>query len=163
MASRRKWASRRISVRRTAMVTAAVLLVFCAQAGLAAAKIPLSKPRPPEAPSASAEPLAAPDVKTAEPPATPPASACRLALTEAIAIAPSIPDIHGPGGCGGEDLVRLEAVVLPDKRRGALKPAAIPRCGMAPAISGWCRTDIAPLTTSLGSGISVLDNFDSFE
>ena len=56
------------------------------------------------------------------------------ALTEDIAIAPSIPDIHGAGGCGGEDLVRLEAVVLPDSRQVALKPAAILRCKMASAI-----------------------------
>ena len=90
-------------------------------------------------------------------------SACRLALTEAIAIAPSIPDIHGPGGCGGEDLVRLEAVVLPDKRQVAVKPAAILRCAMASAIADWIRTDIAPLTAGLGSAISGLDNFDSFE
>jgi hypothetical protein len=86
-----------------------------------------------------------------------------VALTEEVAIAPSIADIHGPGGCGGEDLVRLEAVVLPDKRRVALKPAAILRCAMASEIAAWVRTDIAPLTTSLGSVISVLDNFDSFE
>jgi hypothetical protein len=86
-----------------------------------------------------------------------------LALTEAIAIAPSIPDIHGAGGCGGEDLVRLEAVVLPDKRQVALKPAATLRCAMASEIADWVRTDIALLTTSLGSAISVLDNFDSFE
>ena len=92
-----------------------------------------------------------------------PPSACRLALTDAIAIAPSIPDIHGPGGCGGEDLVRLEAVVLPDKRRVAVKPAAILRCAMASAIADWIRTDIAPLAASLGSTISDLDNFNSFE
>jgi hypothetical protein len=96
-------------------------------------------------------------------PATPPPSACRLALTEAIAIAPSIPDIHGPGGCGGEDLVRLEAVVLPDKRQVAVKPAAILRCAMASALADWVRTDIAPMAVGLGSAISGLDNFDSFE
>jgi hypothetical protein len=96
-------------------------------------------------------------------PAPPPLSACRLALTDVIAVAPSIPDIHGPGGCGGDDLVRLEAVVLPDKRQVALKPAAILRCAMASQIADWVRTDIAPLTLSLGSVISVLDNFDSFE
>jgi hypothetical protein len=90
-------------------------------------------------------------------------SACRLALTESIAIAPSIPDIHGPGGCGGEDLVRLEAVVLPDQHRVALKPAAILRCTMASAIADWVRTDVAPLAQNLGSVISDLDNFDSFE
>jgi hypothetical protein len=96
-------------------------------------------------------------------PTPPPLSACRLALTHAIAVAPSIPDIHGPGGCGGDDLVRLEAVVLPDQRQVALKPAAILRCAMASQIADWVRTDIAPLTLSLGSVISVLDNFDSFE
>jgi hypothetical protein len=120
--------------------------------------------KPPLAPTAPASPPADKPAETATaPPAPPPPSACRLALTEAIAIAPSIPDIHGAGGCGGEDLVRLEAVVLPDKRQVALKPAAILRCAMASEIADWVRTDIAPLTTSLGSAISVLDNFDSFE
>jgi hypothetical protein len=133
------------------------------------ATVPLPRPRPAEAPAIAPEPpeaaRQAPGAsdKPAEQAAPPPPSACRVALTEEVAIAPSIPDIHGPGGCGGEDLVRLEAVVLPDKRRVALKPAAILRCAMASEIAAWVRTDIAPLTTSLGSGISVLDNFDSFE
>ena len=96
-------------------------------------------------------------------PAPPQPSACRLALTEAIAIAPSIPDIKGAGGCGGEDLVRLEAIVLPDKRRVSVKPAAILRCPMASALADWIRSDIAPLAERLGSAISDLDNFDSFE
>jgi hypothetical protein len=131
----------------------------------------LPKPRPAEAPGfepdkpeAGSPPPAATE-KPAErtPPAPPPPSACRLALTEAIAIAPSIPDIHGPGGCGGEDLVRLEAVVLPDGRPVSLKPAAILRCTMASAIADWIRTDVAPLAQNLGSEISDLDNFDSFE
>jgi hypothetical protein len=90
-------------------------------------------------------------------------SACRMALTEAVAIAPSIPDIHGPGGCGGEDLVRLEAVVLPDHHRVAVSPPAILRCRMASAIAAWVRIDIAPLARSLGSVVNELDNFDSFE
>lgn len=130
--------------------------------------IPLPRPRPAEAPepeSPAAEkqaPAAGPD-KAAEQPAPPPPSACRLALTEAIAIAPSIPDIKGAGGCGGEDLVRLEAVVLPDKRQVAVKPAAILRCAMASAVADWIRTDMAPLAASLGSAVSDLDNFDSFE
>jgi hypothetical protein len=155
--------------------------------------VPLPQPRPAEAPKAetkaepdkaepgkaetarpepdkpaAAEPGKAtekPPEKAAEqaPPAPPPPSACRLALTEAVAIAPSIPDIKGAGGCGGEDLVRLEAVVLPDKRRVSVKPAAILRCAMASAISDWIRTDMAPLAVSLGTTISELDNFDSFE
>jgi hypothetical protein len=150
------------------MVTvAALLFACCGQTHFAAAKIevPLPRPRPAEAPSAAVEPSSTPEVKNAEPPAAPaPAlSACRLALTETIAIAPSIPDVHGPGGCGGEDLVRLEAVVLLDNRQVTVKPAAILRCKMASAIADWVRTDIATLAKGLGSAITGLDNFDSFE
>jgi hypothetical protein len=135
------------------------------------AAVPLPKPRPADAPVPAPEkPTAAkpPPAETGKPaeqaaPAPPPPSACRLALTEEIAIAPSIPDIHGPGGCGGEDLVRLEAVVLPDKRRVSVKPAAVLRCTMASAIADWIRTDMAPLAAGLGSVISDLDNFDSYD
>src|ERR1700738_406920 len=133
--------------------------------------IPLPRPRRAEAPVAEPNPPAAEKQAPGEPtkpaeqaaPAAPQPSACRLALTDAIAIAPSIPDIHGAGGCGGEDLVRLEVIVLPDKGRVSVKPAAILRCAMATAIADWIRTDIAPLAQGLGSEISILDNFDSFE
>jgi hypothetical protein len=132
------------------------------------AAVPLPRPRPAEAPAAESgsPPADAPAeaAKPGEPSApSPQPSACRLALTDTIAIAPSIPDIHGAGGCGGEDLVRLEAIVLPDKRQVSVKPAAILRCAMASALADWIRTDIAPLAVGLGSAISDLDNFDSFE
>jgi hypothetical protein len=130
--------------------------------------VPLPRPRPAKAPAPdqpAAEKQASPAEagKPAEQEAAPAPSACRQALTDEIAIAPSIPDIHGAGGCGGEDLVRLEAIVLPDKRQVSVKPAAILRCSMASAIAGWVRTDVAPLAQNLGSAISDLDNFDSFE
>ena len=162
----RKWssawhASGMMSVTRAFMLVASV--AFTTQVHAA---VPLPRPRPAEAPKAEeeAEPKAAekPDEpgKKAEPP---PPSACRLALTEEIAIAPSIPDIKGPGGCGGEDLVRLEAIVLPDKHKVPVKPAAILRCKMATAIADWIRSDIVPIVAKLGSTVSDLDNFDSFE
>ncbi|WP_122404701.1 extensin family protein [Bradyrhizobium vignae] len=202
---RRKWSCRGYMSAGAAMVTAALgLLLVPAEraearkypvpldvfglgtprprAAVHAARIPLPKPRPAEAPKALEGALeGAPDEappeaegKPSHPPsadkpaeaASPPkkqASACRLALTEEIAIAPSIPDIRGPGGCGGEDLVRLEAIVLPDKRKVTVKPAAILRCTMASAIADWVRKDMVPLAASLGSPISDLDNFDSFE
>ena len=132
--------------------------------------VPLPKPRPVDAPAAAPDAATSrggppsPSDMSAEPAAAASQpSTCRLALTEAVAIAPSIPDIHGAGGCGGVDLVRLEAVVLPDKRQVSVKPAAILRCTMASAIADWIRTDIAPLAASVGSAISSLDNFDSFE
>jgi hypothetical protein len=137
------------------------------------AAVPLPKPRPAEAPSAEPDKPdrdqsdkeeqanGKPDQRAA--PAAPEPSACRLALTDEVAIAPSIPDIKGAGGCGGEDLVRLEAIVLPDKRQVSVKPAAILRCKMAIALADWIRNDIAPLAERLGSAVSNLDNFDSFE
>jgi len=140
----------------------------------AAVSVPLPKPRPSEAPSVehdkpdkaqqASPPNGKPDQQAAPAPQpTPQPSACRLALTDQVAIAPSIPDIKGAGGCGGEDLVRLEAIVLPDKRRVSVKPAAILRCPMASALVEWIRSDIAPLAERLGSTVSDLDNFDSFE
>jgi hypothetical protein len=135
------------------------------------ASVPLPKPRPADAPTipqvppeAAKQPPTGTD-RPAEPaaPAPPALSACRLALTEEIAIAPSIPDIHGPGGCGGEDLVRLEAIVLPNRQRVPLQPPATLRCTMASAIADWVRTDIVPLAAGLGSEPGALDNFDSYE
>ncbi|ABD89815.1 extensin family protein [Rhodopseudomonas palustris] len=157
------------------LTLAAVLLLLCPDAGMAYGHVPLPKPRPVEAPAAATPPSAEeadqqpgdsePPAAAAkpEPKPAPQLSACRLALTEQIAIAPSIPDIHGAGGCGGEDLVRLEAVVLPDHSRVAVKPAAILRCAMASELTHWIRDDMAPLAARLGSKLADLDNFDSFE
>ena len=116
---------------------------------------------PPKAAPQVAEPAAPEPAAPAQQP--PPLSACRLALSDQVAIAPSIPDITGPGACGGTDLVRLEAVVIPGKGAVPLKPAATLRCEMATAIAGWLRDDMAPLATSLGSALAELDNFDSFD
>ena len=148
-------------------------------------EVPLPRPRPVEAPQqqieeARGEPEIAPNIEapakpaeqatpatpaapTPTPTAEPQVSACRQALTEEIAIAPSIPAMHGPGGCGGDDLVRLEAIVLPDKHRVAVTPPATLRCSMASSIADWVRSDIAPLTQKLGSEITTLDNYDSYE
>lgn len=138
--------------------------------------VPLPKPRPTEAPRltvpqaeqsarpAQEEPEAEP--KAAEAPAAPTApqpSPCRQALTEDIAIAPSLPPIKGPGACGGDDIVHLEAVVLSDKTRVVLKPAATLRCTMASAVADWVRTDLAALAASLNTTLRAIDNFDSFE
>ena len=91
------------------VAVAAVLLMASAGPGSASLSdraVPLPRPRPAEAP-------ANPDKPAEQAPAP---SACRLALTEEIAIAPSIPPITGPGERGGTDLVRLEAIVMPDNK-----------------------------------------------
>ena len=115
--------------------------------------------KPSEQPSK--QPPEEPAKGAAAPPPQP--TACRQALTDNVAIAPSIPAIHGPGACGGEDLVRLEAIVLPDKRRVKVSPAATLRCPAASVIADWVRTDIAPLAQKLGSHLAELDNFESYD
>jgi hypothetical protein len=167
--ARRKWhCGGRVPQRRVKIVTAVTALTMLAAQGFALARVPLPKPRPAEAPAA-AEPgkeatkeAPAEADKEAAPAAARP-SACRQALTEDIAIAQSIPDIHGPGGCGGEDLVRLEAIVLPDRHRVAVTPPAPLRCKMATAIADWVRTDVVALAEKLGSEPVALDNYDSYE
>jgi hypothetical protein len=159
--ARRKRPCAGLSRDRLAMVALAAVVMPAA----ASSRIPLPQPRPAAAlpdgqdskqPSEGAP--AAPETETSPAP-----SACRLALTDAVAIAPSIPAITGPGACGGTDLVRLEAIVLADRTHVPVKPAAVLRCTMASAIADWIRTDMAPLAEGLGSRVSELDNFDSFD
>jgi hypothetical protein len=150
-------------------------LAICAepaQAYLTGRSVLLPKPRPAEAPDKpsdagkveNSDTPAAPEKPAVEArPAAPSLSPCRLALTDAIAVAPSVPDIHGPGACGGPDMVHLEAVMLPDGTRVPLKPGGTMRCTMATAVADWIRTDMAPLASSLGTKVSEIDNFDSFD
>lgn len=170
----RKWPSGGFGCDQRTMAIVLTLLVVAApaQAYLTAGRTPLPRPRPAEAPAnkqatppAEADPPAEPDKPAAEQGAAAPSppSACRLALTDAIAIAPSVPDIKGPGACGGPDMVHLEAVILPDRTRVPLKPGGTMRCSMATAVADWIRTDMAPLAASLGTRLAELDNFDSFD
>jgi len=182
----REFRNRAASLRRCGktilpLLVAAGLLLFWATGVGAADRVPLPRPRPVEAPARAAPPADAIVSEPAEPaepeaaetapapalaapaPAAPAPSACRLALTEALAIAPSVPPIHGPGACGGEDLVRLEAVVLPDGRHVPVKPAATLRCAMAREVADWVRTDLVALAKGLGSVPAGIDNFDAYE
>jgi hypothetical protein len=144
-----------------------------AEAYLTTMRVPLPKARPAEAPQVPGADNPQPPEKSDQPasqqgaerksPEPPPLSPCRAALTDEIAVAPSIPDIKGPGACGGPDMVRLEAVVLADKTRVPLKPAGTMRCTMAAAVVDWVRSDMAPLATSLNTKLLELDNFDSFD
>ncbi len=168
----RKWAFWRSGCDQSGIVALLLLATTPAQAYPTAGRVPLPAPRPAQAPAtertqppAEADQPATPDKPAAEqrPAEPPPLSACRLALTDAIAIAPSVPDIKGPGACGGPDMVHLEAVTLPDNSRVPLKPGGTMRCSMASAVADWIRTDMAPLAASLGTKLVELDNFDSFD
>jgi hypothetical protein len=136
------------------------LAVWCDLA--AAQAVPLPRPRPGTAPRAPSAGEAAPDAATAETPPTP--SACRLRLTADLAIAPSLPALAGEGECAVEDVVRLEAVVLADKRRIAVTPPATLRCSFAEAIVKWVREDLVAAVHALdGAVLRSIDNYASYD
>jgi len=137
----------------------AIALLAMASVTAAAATVPLPRPRPAQAPLASTP--VAPDARQTEEP--PPPSACRLRLTEELAIAPSLPAPMGTGECSVEDGVRLEAVVLADKTRVAVTPPAIMRCTFAEAIVQWVRADVAPTVRPLGARLKSLDNYAAYD
>ncbi|MCB1391719.1 MAG: extensin family protein [Nitrobacter sp.] len=160
--ARRKRPSARAGRDRLAM--AAFVALFMSPMALAGSRPPLPQPRPAAALASDGKGSEhTGESSGATPEITPSPSPCRLALTDLVAIAPSVPAITGPGACAGDDLVRLEAVVLPDGSRVAVKPAATLRCKMASAVAEWIRSDLAPLAEGLGTRVSELDNLDSFE
>src|SRR5687767_10541204 len=127
--------------------------------GLAAAQSrPPQRPvKVPEAPATRVE-LNAPPAEPMQTETVLPPSACRLRLSPELAQAPSIPPRAGPNACGGEDLVRLEAIHLPDAGKVTVTPAAVLRCEMAEALVDWVRGEVPPLAAGLGTTITALDN-----
>ena len=126
--------------------------LLVAATGVAAANdIPLPRPRPAE--------LAPP--ATAEEPSEP--SACQLRLSADRAIFQPLPSLTGPGGCGATDVVRLEAVVMPNHERVALTPAPTLRCSMAEAVADWVREEVGAAAAGLGAPLRSIENFDSYD
>jgi hypothetical protein len=120
----------------------------------AAEPVPLPLPRPRPAPAAVAPPAV-------EEPAPP--SACFVRLTSALAVASALPALAGAGECGAQDVVRLEAVILPDKTQVAITPPATLRCSFAEAIARWVREDVAPAARGLGAPLKAIDNYASYD
>jgi len=143
------------------IIPAALCALALGDLASAQAAVPLPRPRPAQAPGAEPPAAQAPEASEAEEP--PPPSACRLRLTAELAVAPSLPPLVGPGECGVDDVVRLEAVVLRDKTRVALTPPAIVRCTFAEAIVQWVREDLAPAVRPLGAPLRSLDNYAAYD
>jgi hypothetical protein len=132
-----------------------IVVAFVALAEVAAAQtVPVPRPRP----FLTTDPAALGRTDS-----TPTPSACRLRLTTARAIAPSVDSIDGPEGCGSADLVRLEAVMLSNSDRVDISPPAVLRCEMAEAIADWLRDDLARLgTLNFGSRLRSVRNYTAY-
>lgn len=132
--------------------------------GLAAAEdVPLPRSRPPQ-PPAWIEPhsfrdAAGPDFDSAAVTAKP--TGCNERLRKIAVIAP-IPRLIGPGACGGGDMVRLDAVLLPGGNRMAVRPAPYLRCAMAESLVGWLHDEAAPRLGALGSAVRSVETYDDF-
>jgi hypothetical protein len=83
-------------------------------------------------------------------------------LLSAHAIASPLPPIEGPGECGAPDLVRLQAVLLPDGSTVTVNPAATLRRTMAEAVVGWVRADVARAVEGLGARLGSIESYDSY-
>ncbi len=128
-----------------------IALLMAVTTAAAAERVPLPRPRPPEAgPAAAAVP------------APPPPSACQLALGSRAVFTP-LPPLTGPGGCGATDVVRLDAVVMPDNRRVAFEPGPTLRCSMASAVAEWVRADLGPAVAQLGAPLRSIENYNSYD
>jgi len=89
-------------------------------------------------------------------------SDCFKRLSQIASVTP-LPRLIGPGNCGGSDMVRLEAVVMSDKSRVPLLPAAELRCPMAEQVAIWTREDLGAQAHDLGSALKSIENYDAYE
>ncbi|MFZ5692351.1 MAG: extensin family protein [Pseudomonadota bacterium] len=90
-------------------------------------------------------------------------SACQIRVADKIAVIEPLPSFGGPGDCGATDVVRLQAIIQPDKSQVAVSPPATMRCSMAEALATWVREDLTATTAQLGSTPRALDNYASYD
>ena len=95
-------------------------------------------------------------------PASGAASACQLRLAK-IGVFEPLPPITGPGECRATDVVKIDAVLLPDQHRVLFSPPAILRCAMADAVAQWIIEDVAPAVGALDTSLRSIEDLDSFD
>ena len=83
---------------------------------------------------------------------------------QGIAVIELLPRLMGPDACGGDDIVRLQAVIRAgNDARIELKPAPILRCAFAESLAGWLRDEAAPRADKLGAALRSVETYDAFE
>lgn len=88
-------------------------------------------------------------------------SACQAGLAKIAEFKP-LPVLIGPGDCGADDAVEMDAVTLADKSKVAVSPPAILRCPMAQQVADWVRDDVVPTLKGLPP-LRALDNLASYD
>jgi hypothetical protein len=123
---------------------------------------PAGAPPPQSTPATSKPADSKPEAST--PGASAPPSACQVRLSSDHTVFKPLGDLTGPpnSGCGAQDAVLLQRIVLEDHTEVAVEPPATLRCEMAEAITEFVRHDLAPAAATLGSPLRGVENYDSF-
>jgi hypothetical protein len=90
-------------------------------------------------------------------------TACQIRLASDRAVFKPLGEIGGPAGCGGPDVISLERIILADRTAVAIEPPATLRCETAEAIVSFVRQDLAPAAAAIGSVLSAIENYDSYD
>jgi hypothetical protein len=106
-------------------------------------------------------PRARPASVQGEPVSTATPSFCQSQLADFAVFRP-LPPITGPGECMAADVVKLDAVLLPDKRRVVFSPPATLRCAMAETVAEWITKDVALIIASVGTSLNSVEILESF-
>ena len=123
--------------------------------------VPLPRPRPPAWPEPhSFAEAAGPDFNSADVTSAP--SDCNQRVAT-IAVIELLPRLIGPGDCGGRDMVRLNAVLLPDHRPVEVRPTAVLRCAMAESFAAWVRDEASAQVAALGAAPRGIETYGSYE
>jgi hypothetical protein len=136
----------------TATLLGSTAFLLAASSVGKAATIPLPRPRP--------EILRGEQFPTPKTDLAP--SPCQQALT-GLAVFEPLPPITGPGECAATDVVKVDAVLLPDKRRVAFSPSVTLRCPTADAVARWIGDDVAPTIAELGTSLRSVETLESFD
>ena len=143
-------------------ILAALLALSLAAGALAAKTVPLPRPRPADAGNGSGTASGALRAVPGDVRPAPELSACARRLRNRALFTP-LPAIEGPGECGATDVVRLAAVMMPDRRVVALDPPVTLRCGMAEAVSEFMRSNLAPTALALGAPLAAIATAASYD
>ena len=142
----------------------AMALLWLAGTGIGIAlaeDVPIPEPRPSlwTVPQTFRE-AASPDFNSADITSAPTECDQRLG---AIGVFEPMPRLIGPDSCGGEDMVRLDAVTLPGGAYIELKTAPVLRCPFAESLAAWLRDVAASRADKLGSPLHAVETYDDFE
>jgi hypothetical protein len=135
-----------------------VAALMAAPAATRAEDIPLPPPRPAMIDTMGSATQTAPSIvlESTE------RSDCQTRLEDRAVFRP-LSALVGPGECGAIDVVRLEAILMPNRERVTLTPPATLRCTMAEAITDWVREDVGAAAGDVGGSLIAVENYDSYE